>query len=186
MGDRMSTLRRWCRNIHRDLSYIFAGVVLVYAASGFMLNHKNDFNSNYDIRQYRYTVENVPATVDETYAKSLLERWGEADNFTAVYDYDSESVKIFIRGGSSLLLNRNTGEALYESVKRRPVLSSLNRLHYNPSRWWTYFSDIFLLALVTITITGLIMVKGRLGLWGRGGIELLVGMAIPILFAILL
>ena len=26
-----NTLRRWCRLVHRDLSYLFAGMVLIYA-----------------------------------------------------------------------------------------------------------------------------------------------------------
>lgn len=178
----MSALRRWSRTLHRDLSYLFTGVLIVYIVSGFMLNHKEDFNADYDIRQHRYTIDNPPAEIDDAYARSLLERWGEEKNFTAVYDFDAESSKVFIRGGSSLLVNRTTGEVLYESVKKRAVLSAFNRLHYNPARWWTWFSDIFLAAMAVIIITGLVMVKGKYGLWGRGGIELLIGIAIPILF----
>lgn len=187
----MSFIRRWSRTLHRDLSYIFVGVLLVYAATGFMLNHKNDFNSNYAIEQHRYTIENVPAEIDDDYAASLLDRWGERENYTAWYDSDDESFTVFVRGGSTLLVkrkmdDRTKGEAVYNSVKKRPVLSSLNRLHYNPSRYWTIFSDIFLASLVVIVLTGLIMVKGKNGLWGRGGVELLIGIAIPILFMILL
>jgi conserved hypothetical protein len=185
MKDIMTSVRKWSRTLHRDLSYVFSGALLVYAMSGFMLNHKNDFNSNYKIEQHRYTIAELPETVDDAYARSLLEQWGEADNFTAVYDFDAESFKVFIRGGSSLLVNRNTGEAIYESIKKRPVISAINRLHYNPSRYWTWFSDIFLLSLVVIILTGLVMVKGKHGLWGRGGIELLIGIAIPILFMVL-
>ena len=185
MKDIMTSVRKWSRTLHRDLSYVFSGVLLVYEMSGFMLNHKNDFNSNYKIEQHRYTIAELPETVDDAYARSLLEQWGEADNFTAVYDFDAESFKVFIRGGSSLLVNRNTGEAIYESIKKRPVISAINRLHYNPSRYWTWFSDIFLLSLVVIILTGLVMVKGKHGLWGRGGIELLIGIAIPILFMVL-
>ena len=182
----MNNVRHWSRVLHRDLSYIFAGVLLVYAATGFMLNHKSDFNANYSIEQHRYTIENLPVEIDDDYAASLLERWGVRDNYTAWYDFDAESFKVFVRGGSTLLVNRNTGEAVYESVKKRPVLSSLNRLHYNPNRYWTIFSDIFLASLVIIVLSGLIMVKGKHGLWGRGGIELIVGIAIPIVFIIFL
>ena len=34
-----NTLRRWCRLVHRDLSYLFAGMVLIYALSGSVMNH---------------------------------------------------------------------------------------------------------------------------------------------------
>ena len=41
MKDIMTSVRKWSRTLHRDLSYVFSGVLLVYAMSGFMLNHKN-------------------------------------------------------------------------------------------------------------------------------------------------
>lgn len=181
----MNKIRRWSRTLHRDLSYIFTGVLLVYVVSGFMLNHKDDFNADYEIRQHRYVIEDIPAETDDAYAISLLERWGMSDKFTAVYDYDEESFKVFVRGGSSLLVNRNTGEAVYESVRKRAVWSAFNRLHYNPSHRWTIFSDIFLASMLVIIFTGLIMVKGSRGLLGRGGLELLAGIIIPLLFMLL-
>ena len=41
----MSRIRRWSRAVHRDLSFFFGGIVLIYAISGFTLNHKHDFNA---------------------------------------------------------------------------------------------------------------------------------------------
>ena len=40
-------IRKWSRLLHRDLSFFFAGILMIYAISGFMLNHKKDFNSDY-------------------------------------------------------------------------------------------------------------------------------------------
>ena len=40
-------LRRWCRLLHRDLSYFFAGMVLIYALSGIAMNHRDTFNPDY-------------------------------------------------------------------------------------------------------------------------------------------
>lgn len=94
-------------------------------------------------------------------------------------------MKVFIKGGSSLTVNTETGEAYYESVKKRPILSSFNRLHYNPNRNWTIFSDIFAVSLIVITLTGLVMLKGRKGFWGRGGIEFAAGILIPLAFILL-
>ena len=37
-----SFFRRWSRTVHRELSFFFGGVVLIYAISGFLLNHKRD------------------------------------------------------------------------------------------------------------------------------------------------
>lgn len=184
----INKFRLWCRRIHRDLSYIFSGVLLMYAASGFMLNHKEDFNSNFDIKQERYTIESssIPEEITDEYAISLCEKHGEQNNFVAAYDNDENSFKVFIKGGSSITVNRESGDVLYESIKKRPVLSAINRLHYNPTRAWTLFSDVFLVCLVLIVLTGLFMIGGKHGLWGRGGIELIIGILIPVVFMLLL
>ena len=44
----------------------------------------------------------------------------------------------------------------------------------------------FAIALIIITLSGIIMLKGNKGIIGRGGIELIVGILIPILFLFLL
>ena len=164
--------RKWCHILHRDLSFFFAGVILIYAFSGIMLNHKRDFNSDYSITQKEYVLD-------------LLDDLGERNNYTQHYFPKENTMKVFIKGGSSLTVNTETGEAYYESVKKRPILSSLNRLHYNPNRNWTIFSDIFAVSLIVITLTGLVMLKGRKGFWGRGGIEFAAGILIPLAFILL-
>ncbi|HAC20873.1 MAG TPA: peptidase, partial [Porphyromonadaceae bacterium] len=48
------------------------------------------------------------------------------------------------------------------------------------------FSDVFATALMIIAISGLFIVRGNKGLWGRGGIELAIGILIPLLFIYLI
>lgn len=184
-----SGLRKWSRIIHRDLSYFFAGVIFIYAVSGLLLNHKKDFNADYSIRQEKMQIPgHFPKTQSDftkDYVLTLLEPLDEKQNYTKHYFPDNRQMKVFIKGGSSLVVNMENGQALYESVKKRPVLSALNRLHYNPGQWWTVFSDIFAISLLLITLSGLIMVKGPKGLWGRGGIELIAGILIPLGFIFL-
>lgn len=184
----MSHIRRWSRAVHRDLSFFFGGIVLIYAISGFTLNHKHDFNAEYAIRQHRFRTEGTFPKSEHDYTKnyvlSMLEPLGEATAYTKHYFPDSTHMKAFIRGGSSLVVDMRTGEAVYESVKKRPLLSVMNRLHYNPGRWWTVFSDVFAGSLVLITLTGLVMVHSGKGLWGRGGIELVAGILFPLLFIV--
>lgn len=182
-------LRRWARIIHRDLSYFFAGVVIIYAVSGIVLNHKRDFNSDYSIR--RSEVQ-LPGTfpqsqeVDSQTAREMLRAVDPDARYAKHYASGEDRIKIFVAGGSILEVELQTGKAVYEKLTRRPIISSMNRLHYNPNRWWTRFSDVFAVSLLLITLTGLVMVPGRNGLKGRGGIELAAGIAIPILFLLLL
>lgn len=184
------TFRRWSRNIHRELSFFFGGALLIYAVSGFMLNHKKDFNSDYDISRKEFVLEGGYASDRAAWTRDavleLLEPLGEAGNYTKHYFPEGTLMKVFLKGGSSLTVDLGTGEAVYESVRRRPLWSGLNRLHYNPGRSWTVFSDIFVFSLVVITLSGLVMLKGPKGFWGRGGIEFLAGMAVPVAFLLLL
>ena len=182
-------LRRWARIIHRDLSYFFAGVVIIYAVSGIVLNHKRDFNSDYSIR--RSEVQ-LPGTfpqsqeVDSQTAREMLRAVDPDARYAKHYASGEDRIKIFVAGGSILEVELQSGKAVYEKLTRRPIISSMNRLHYNPNRWWTRFSDVFAISLLLITFTGLVMVPGRNGLKGRGGIELAGGIAIPSLFLLLL
>lgn len=182
----MSAVRKWSRPVHRDLSFFFSGVLLIYAASGFMLNHKRDFNSDYSVRRQELvlpgTLPQAPQQWTKERAEEVLAQVGEAGNYLKHYFPEEGQLKIFIRGGSSLTADLASGKAVYESIRKRALLSSMNRLHYNPSRWWTAFSDIFLAGLVVIVLSGLVMLRGPKGMWGRGGIELLAGILVPVLF----
>ena len=181
--------RKWSRIIHRDLSFFFSGVIIIYAISGFVLNHKKDFNSDYSIKTYEFNIVGNYPLLQDQFPKdrvlTLLEPYNEVDNYTKHYFPNDASMKVFLKGGSSMVVDLSNGNALYEQVKKRPLISQFNWLHYNPNKWWTLFSDIFAFSLIVITITGLIMTHGKKGLWGRGGIEMIIGILIPLLFILL-
>lgn len=177
--------RKWSRIIHRDVSYLFAGMILIYAISGILMNHRGDLNPHYSVSSHEYKVEvdlTDKSKIDKDLVLKLLEPWNEAANYTKHYFPKEGRMKVFLKGGSSLTVNTATGDAVYESLKRRPLLSDMVKLHYNPGRWWTVFSDVFAVSLILITLTGMVMIKGPKGFWGRGCILFLIGIAVPILF----
>lgn len=187
MNSTGSRLRRWSRSVHRELSFFFSGMLLIYAVSGIAMNHRDTINPNYSVEQRRYVVaEPLPdreqLTRDDV--ARLLEPLGEAANYTKHYFPEPGLLKVFLKGGSSLTVRLSDGAAFYEKLTRRPVLGAMTRLHYNPGRWWTWFSDSFAAGLVLIVVSGLLLLKGPKGLWGRGGVELLLGIAVPLLFLI--
>ena len=177
--ERGAQFRKWMRLIHRELGYVFAGALLVYAVSGIALNHKATFNSQYAISR---TEHSLPAdgSIDD-----WLAICGMSGKQIQHYYPDSMTLKVFLKGNSSLTVDLNTHIGVLEQVKKRPVLGSLSKLHYNPGKAWTWFSDIFAGALVIIVISGLLMIKGKHGLWGIGGIEFLIGIIIPLIFIFL-
>ena len=180
-----SSIRKWSRLIHRDLSFFFAGMVLIYAISGIVMNHRDTINPNFSFERKEYKITGkLPGKEGMKKEKvlTLLQPLGEEGNYTKHYFPKADIMKVFLKGGSNLQVNVSTGEAVYESVTRRPLIGAMARLHYNPGQWWTYFADIFAVGLIIITLSGVIMLKGNKGIIGRGGIEMIVGIIIPVLF----
>lgn len=185
-----TVMRRWSRDIHRHLSFFFAGVICIYAVSGLCLNHKRDFNSDISIHRYEMSLTgNFPmdaSSVDRESLHGLLAQLPAREDYTRHSPVGENAMKVFFKGGSSLDMDLVTGNAVYEKVRKVPVLSSFNRLHYNPSRWWTWFSDIFAVCLLVITLTGILMMKGRKGFFGLGGLEFAAGILVPLAFILLM
>lgn len=185
----MNKFRKWCRLLHRDLSYLFAGMLLVYAISGIALNHKHTFNSQYDVNVKQYTLDKpLPARelIDrQIVAERILRDIDEEDNYTKHYFPNDSTLKIFLKSGSNVVVDLPTGHVVFEHVRRRPILGAFSRLHYNPGNAWTLFSDLFACAMIIVVITGLLMLRGKHGLWGWGGVELLIGIAVPLAFMLI-
>lgn len=183
-----STVRKWLRFIHRDFSFFFSGVIIIYAVSGIMLNHRHSINPNYTVKRQEIKASGEFPMPRDAVSKQdvlkMLEPVKEGKNYTKHYFPEPDRLKIFLKGGSSMEVDMTTGEAVYEALKKRPLISQFNRLHYNPGHWWTVFSDTFAASLIVITLTGIFMNKGKKWFWGRGGIELLAGILIPLSFMI--
>ena len=180
-----ASFRKWCRIIHRDVSYLFAGMILIYALSGILMNHRGDLNPHYSVERRDFKVAedlSDKSKVDKALVLTLLEPLDESANYTKHYFPKDGQMKVFLKGGSSLVVDTQSGEAVYEKLERRFLLSDMVKLHYNPGRWWTTFSDVFAVCLILITLTGMVMVKGKKGFWGRGAILFIIGIAVPVLF----
>lgn len=175
------------RILHRDIGYFFFGMTIIYALSGIALNHRNDWNPSYIIEAKKIWFNGISGKTDFSQKEviTLLEQIDEDDNYKKHYYPDSQTMKVFLDGGS-LEVNLQNGEGYLEKISRRPLFYQVNLLHYNPGKWWTYFSDIFAVALLILAITGLFIVKGKNGLKWRGAILAIVGIIIPILFLFVL
>ena len=184
----MRLLRKWSRILHRDIGFFFIGASIIYGLSGIALNHLKDWNPNYSVQIKEFVTElNLKKTplVEDNILK-LLDVIDHRDNYKKHHYPQQDNMKIFLSGGSSVVVNTETGEGYAEFLKKRPVFYQVNFLHYNPSYWWMWFSDIFSGALIFLAITSFFMVRGKKGTWGSGGIYAVAGIIIPILFLIYL
>ena len=72
----MSKIRKWSRILHRDVSYLFAGMILIYALSGILMNHRGDLNPHYSVERHEYKVTvdlSDKAKIDKALVLTLLE-----------------------------------------------------------------------------------------------------------------
>jgi len=175
--------RKWFRVIHRDFGYLFFGVTLIYAISGIAINHLNDWNPNYVI-----TAENIQTSLnlnsDKEEILAMLEDNGERKNYKNHYFPSENGLKIFLKDGV-VYVNLSSGKGLIEKSKRRLVFREMNYLHYNPIKYWTWFSDLYAGALIALAITGLFLVRGKKGITGRGAWLTILGFLIPLIYLLI-
>jgi hypothetical protein len=183
----MKQFRKWNRILHRDIGFFFIGTSIIYGLSGIALNHLRDWNPN-----YRVTRETVSTGISLKKSPVIKENiLNFLDEINARRDYKSHYypepryLKIFLEGGSSVVMNVETGQGAAEYLKKRPVFYHVNYLHYNPNNWWKWFSDIFSGALIFLALSSIFMVRGKKGAWGRGGVYIALGIVIPLLLLFL-
>lgn len=172
--------------IHRDLGYLFVGMTIIYGLSGIALNHIDDWNPSYIIKNKEVSVEtsDYSGRLSEAQAIELLANYGYRDDYKSHYYPSAKQLKVFFDGGT-LSVNMTTGNGVLETMKRRPVFHSVNFMHYNPGKLWTWYSDIYAGALIILAITGLFVLRGRKGIKGRGAVLGLVGIIIPLILIFL-
>lgn len=173
--------RKWNKAIHRDFGYFFLGMTIIYGLSGIALNHMKDWNPNYMIINEEIQVEPLDHKLNKTEVKAILEVYDEADNYKNHYYPNDGIIKIFIEDGT-VFINTKTGEGLLEKTKRRPIFREVNYLHYNPIKYWTWYSDIFSGALILLGITGILIPRGAQGITKRGAWLTILGIIIPIIY----
>ncbi|AOS83356.1 hypothetical protein BIU88_03875 [Chlorobaculum limnaeum] len=177
--------RRINNILHRDLGYFFAALIIAYSLSGIALNHVDDWNPD-------FIVTKKEINLDRGYAKneitaSSIERFSAlaGEQSFRLYDFPSDrQVKIYYKN-ATMLLELGSGKGIYEQVSRRPLFYQVNVLHRNSVEWWKWVSDLFALMLIVITATGILMLRGRNGLPGRGKWLIAAG-ALPPLIALVM
>ncbi|MBI3136469.1 MAG: PepSY-associated TM helix domain-containing protein [Bacteroidetes bacterium] len=178
-------IRRLNVALHRDLGYFFSALVVIYCISGIALNHVDDWNPDFIIAKETIQLDRVYQRTEITDDKVLEfgKLVGEEDY--KLYDFPTkDQVKIYYED-ATFHIHLQDQSGIYERVSRRPVFYQTNVIHRNSLAGWKWISDIFAFLLITITITGLFVLKGKYGISGRGKWFIAAGI-IPPLVAIII
>ncbi len=175
------------RNLHRDLGYFYLGLIISFALSGIMMNHREHWHPD------KYTVETRQINVGpldeklftEDYVKNIGKKLGIEDKFrrhnvkkgNLRMSYEKHDVEIDLK----------TGEGEVVVFVKTPLISQTMKLHKSTANWWIYYSDIFGLSLIIIALTGAVMIKyGKFTFRERGWKLALAGIVFPLVFLFLL
>lgn len=176
------------RSIHRDLAYFYLGLIISFALSGILLNHRAYWHPE------KYTIETKSITqalpqnekeINDKFVEDLVKQLNINDKFR----------RFFIREGSLRLsyekhdveINIKTGKGEIIQYIKTPFIAQSIQLHKDTSDWWIYYSDIFGLAMLVIAFTGpFITTKGKYSYKNRGWKLTLVGIIFPLIFLFLL
>jgi uncharacterized protein len=183
----MSNIRKWIKILHRDIGYLAAGLTIIYAISGVAVNHVDEWNPNYSIKNFSTTITPSGDSVFniEKTAAYVLQQVGETGKIKSFFRPDPDNLQIFVEG-NTLTVDLKSWTVHQEKVTSRSIIRETNFLHLNaPKKVWTYVADIFAVALALLAVTGLFMIKGKNGIKGRGAWLSIAGLLIPILFLII-
>ncbi len=175
------------RGLHRDLGYFYIGLIISFAVSGILMNHRDSWHAE------KYTVETkaiqvkLPAEeqLNDEYAETLAKRLNIDDKLRRQKVDDGEFRISFEKHDLSIDIKSGKGEIV--SFIKTPVISQMMKLHKNTSNWWIYYGDLFGISLITIAITGAIMIPaGKFSFKRRGWKLALMGIIFPLIVLFLL
>lgn len=174
------------RNLHRDLGYFYIGLIVSFAFSGLIMNHRDAWHPEKYRTETKAIEVKLPekSEINDDFAKDLGKKLGIEDKFrrqmtkkgTFKISFENHDVEIDIA----------TGKGEMVTFIKTPIISQAIKLHKNTSNFWIYYSDIFALSLIIIALTGTIMIKAGKFSWKNRGWKLAVaGVIFPLLFLIL-
>lgn len=172
------------RTVHRDLGNLAIGLTLIYALSGIAVNHISTDGWDPNFTNYQRTHELGGPLVgeDQAVADRVLERLNIRDKPNEIYRAAPAELEISFKQ-RTLHVNTESGKVLDEGQNPRFFLRMANWLHLNRGKKaWTYVADGYAAALLLLAFSGMFMLPGRKGLIGRGGIFVVLGIAVPVIY----
>ncbi|HWR94779.1 MAG TPA: PepSY-associated TM helix domain-containing protein [Flavobacterium sp.] len=170
------------RNLHRDLGYFYIGLIVSFAFSGILMNHRDMWHPE------KYTIETkninitIPKDIEitEKYAEELGKQLGIDDKIRRHKVKEDELKISFEKHDVEIDLITGKGEII--TFNKTPIISQAMKLHKSTSNFWIYYSDIFGISLIIIALTGTIMIKAGKFSWKQRGWKLaLAGLIFPLL-----
>ncbi len=175
------------RNLHRDFGYFYMGLIISFAFSGILMNHRDSWHPQ------KYTVETRAIEIAIPNEDKINDKFAEI--VTKDLDIQDKMRRQNVKKGMwkismekhDIEIDLKTGKGEVVAFNKTPFISQTMSLHKNTSNWWIYYSDIFGISLILIAVTGALMIKyGKFTFRERGWKLALAGIVFPLIFLFLL
>jgi hypothetical protein len=177
--------RALLRAVHRDAGYLVVGLTFVYALSGLAVNHVADHDPSFDNYERTHQLAAPLTGSDDAIAKRVLDALKIRDTPRDVYRSTDDTLDITL-DKRMLHVTLSRGSVLDQGQEARFFLRAANYLHLNRGKKaWTFVADSYAVVLLFLATSGLFMIKGRQGLFGRGLLLVMLGAAVPIAYVLL-
>lgn len=175
------------RNLHRDLGYFYIGLIISFAISGILMNHRDSWHAEKYTTEIKAIKINLPKEneITDGFAENLGKSLGLEDKMRR-QNIKKGNLKISFEN-HDIEIDLKTGKGELVSFIKTPIISQMMKLHKNTSNWWIYYGDIFGISLIIIAFTGMIMIpSGKLSFKRRGWKLAIAGLIFPLLILLLL
>jgi hypothetical protein len=175
--------RAWLRAVHRDAGYLAVGFTIIYALSGIAMNHVDDWNYNYNASERSLAITPIPDDATDAQASKLVADAAGLGTPDEVF-----------RAGDEVRLTYGNGTKVTAIGDSITVQEAKSRFFFRAATWlhaakgkagWKYIADAYAVLLLYLAISGLFMIKGKLGLRWRGMLLVTAGFAVPIAYLVI-
>ncbi|HEU0033248.1 MAG TPA: hypothetical protein VFQ53_21595 [Kofleriaceae bacterium] len=175
--------RAWLRAIHRDIGYLAVGFTIIYAISGIAMNHIDAWDPSFRSTERTLAIQPIDdnLTDDEAVARvTAAAGLGKPDEV--------------LRAGDEVRLEYEDGTKVTAIADTVTVQARDDRFFFRIAVWlhatrgkqaWKYIADAYAVLLLYLAISGIFMIKGKLGLRWRGTALIGVGLAAPVAYIVL-
>lgn len=176
------------RNLHSTLGFFYVGLIISFALSGLMMNHREYWQPE------KYTIQSTKISLPAPLDKNALNDDGRVEQLIKQLGIDDKVRRHMVRKGELRIscgthdvdVDLKTGEGEITEFIKTPFISQIMGLHKSTSDWWIYYSDIFALSLIMIAVTGMLLMPTQKQQRRRAWILAIAGVVFPILFILLL
>jgi hypothetical protein len=176
--------RAWLRAVHRDIGYLAVGFTVIYALSGIAMNHIEDWDPNFHASELAQKIAPIPADFSDA----------EATRRIADVAHTTGKLDDVYRAGDEVRLSYADGTKATAIGDTLTVQRRRDRWFFRIADWlhatrgkqaWKFIADCYAALLLYLAISGIFMIKGRLGLRWRGTALIALGLTAPIGYIVL-